>query len=184
MRLEKPEPWKLIINSSALLLWLIGGAFSVGILFLLINLWIVADFALSQEVLALSLLLFLVFIYFSSSIRKPTIRAIFDKQNGYFTVEKKWIWSHQIIQHPITKIKSIQVAQKGRFGKARVYFKINVELFSGELVPISAMNYRPEGKVRMIANELIDFLETEKSSHLTIKEIKQDVENRLGSSLQ
>ncbi|MCA9935875.1 MAG: hypothetical protein H6662_00545 [Ardenticatenaceae bacterium] len=184
MRLEKPTPWKLIIKSGALFLWIIGGIFSFGLLFLLGYLWIIADVTLSIELRCSSLILLLLICRTLLVFRLPTVNAIFDKQKGYFVLEKKWIWTYRTLaKYPLAAVRNVQVVQKGRFGKASLYFKIKVELISGEIVPISVMNYRPEAYVRMIATELIDFLESTYLLDLAAKQ-RKDNEAHLQSSLE
>jgi hypothetical protein len=176
MHIEKPTPWNLIIKSSTILVWILYGATGFAVIYLLVILWIEANFVVGQEVIGLSLPLLLIIFYSLSKFRLPIMKVSFDKHDGYFTLEKKWLWTHQIVQHPMGEIKDIHVIQKGRFGKARLYYKIRVELFSGVRVPISAMNYRPEEHVRTIAKELKEFLETANLSDLAAKQ-KQGDEN-------
>ena len=162
MRLEKPSPYKLIIKSNMLLLWIIGGVFSLPVTFMLIALWIEVQFEVSQEVLFFSFLLLLILYYGISRFRIPTIEATFDLQASNFTLEKKWLWIHSSKITPISEINDIQVIQKGRFGKAKLYYRIEVELVSGEVIALSAGNYRDEEGVRWLAKELRNFLKIER----------------------
>ncbi len=143
-----------------LLVWIIGGVFSLAIFFLLISLWISVQFVIGQEVVGLTFLLLLVLDYSLSRFRLPTIEAIFDVHAGYFMLEKKWLWIRRTVKHPISEIRDIHVIRKGRFGKAKLYYRIEVELISGEMVSLSAANYRPEEHVRRRAKELGEFLGT------------------------
>ena len=162
MQLEKPTPWQLTIKSSALQIWILGGILSLVLLCLFIVLVngssISQETVLSQEVVFLISLFLISIVYFLAGFRLPTIIAIFDLQEGNFILEKRWLLGKKIVRYPVAKMKKVHVLQKGRFGKAKLYYKIKVELRSGELVPLSASNYRSENSLKMIANQLEEFL--------------------------
>lgn len=167
MQLEKPTPWQLMTKSSALLNWILGGIFSLFFLYPFITLVkgasISQETVLSQEVIFLISFFLIPVVYFLTSFRLPTIIAIFDLQEGNFLLEKRWFLGKKIVRYPIAKMKKVHVIQKGRFGKAKLYYKIKVELQSGELLPLSASNYREKNSLQMIANELDEFLNLKES---------------------
>lgn len=158
MRLEKYSSQKIITKASMSRVWIFGGVTILGIIYLLTVLWLNAEFVVSQEILGVSFLLLLLLYYPLSRFRLPTIEATFDVQKGNFILEKKWFWMNQIVNYSILEIKDIHTVQKGRFGKAKLYFRIEVELISGAMVPLSTGNYRPEQNVKMRALELEEFL--------------------------
>ncbi|MCP4425806.1 MAG: hypothetical protein GY803_15040 [Chloroflexi bacterium] len=125
---------------------------------MLIVTWGSAGFSFSQELIGLSLLVLLFLYKSASNMRSPTTVTTFDKSRSYFTVERKWLWKQQAIEHSLANIRDVLVIQKGRFGKARIYFRIEIELFSGERIALSSVNYRPEQTVRQKADAIRQFL--------------------------
>jgi hypothetical protein len=69
------------------------------------------------------------------------------------------LWKNETIQHPIQTIRDIHVSRKGDMGKDRKYFKIILELDSGELLPLSSGNHMPERIVRQQAQTIGTFIE-------------------------
>jgi hypothetical protein len=158
MRIEKPASWNFIIKASAWFVWFLSISWFLGAICLLVYLWVLAEFVVSQVVIALSILILIFMLWSLKGLRIPTIVTTYDKIENKFTMEEKWIWKSRISEYPLSSVKNIQVFQKGKFGKNSLYYKIKVELDSGNLIAISSQNYRPEKRVRWIAKELMDFL--------------------------
>lgn len=164
MHLDRPYPRQLIIESSMLFLWVFSGAVGLVIICILVALWIDVQFAISQEVIGITLLLFLGLFYSLSRLRLPTISTIFDLNSQCFKLKKKRVWELQTVEYLVSEIVDVHVMQKGRFGRAKFYYRIEIELVSGEMVSLSAGNYRSELHVRKVAKELADFLGMNNSS--------------------
>jgi len=117
--------------------------------------------ALGEAMLIFCLILLFITLRF---LFLPTVVATFDKNHCQFILERTWFWKSEMAQYPIQTINDIQVIQKGRFGKERRYFKIFVKLDTGELLPLSAMYYRPEIVVRHQADFIRTFLHLTRDS--------------------
>jgi hypothetical protein len=113
---------------------------------------------LRQEVIGLSLLASIPLLKFLSGVRTPTTTATFDKTLGSLTIERKWLWKQELINYSLADIQGISVIRKGSYGKAREYFKIWVQFSSGENLPLTPGNYRPEKAVEHRANKIREFL--------------------------
>jgi hypothetical protein len=120
--------------------------------------WVSAEFQAGQEVIGLSLLASIPLLKFLSGFRTPTTTATFDKTLGSLTIERKWLWKQELINYSLADIQGISVIRKGSYGKAREYFKIWVQFSSGENLPLTPGNYRPEKAVEHRANKIREFL--------------------------
>ncbi len=149
----------LVIKFSPIFGWILGvGGISLGICVVLLTWLSLISSEQSISGILFSLLLFIIALPLSLT---PTVIATFDKSNGYFILERKWLWKNETVRHPIHTIKDVLAIRKGDFGKNRTYFKIIVELDSGELLPLSKANYRLEAWIREQARVIRVFLELE-----------------------
>ncbi len=164
MKLEKPTPRKLIIKSNLLFIWIISGFLILLPFFTVFFLWQDSDYLITQGLAVISILLIILFLFKPISLlRLPTHISTFDVNDSQFMIEKKWIWAQKNSQYLIENIKNVHVIQKGRTSKGKIYFKLEVELFSGETLPLSSTSYRPESSVRKVAEELRKFLSANSS---------------------
>lgn len=158
MRIKKLSSWKLRIEASALFVWFLSVVWCLVTICLLIYLWVLAEFVISQVVVVITCLM-IIFIFWSlSKLRIPTTISTYDKIEDAFKLERKWIWTSQSVEYPLSAIKDVQVIQKGRYGKNSLYYRIEVVIDSGDCIALSSGNYRLEKRVRWIAKELTDFL--------------------------
>ena len=158
MRLVEQTSSRLVIKASAVLIWILSGVYSLGMIILIIFMWVSAEFQAGQEIIGLSLLASIPLVKFLSGFRIPTTTATFDKTIGSLKMERKWLWKEEVVNYSLDQIQTVMVIRKGSFGKARRYFKIWLQLTTVDKLPLTPMNYRPENFVKHRANEIKKFL--------------------------
>lgn len=158
MHLDKPNKNLIILSSSMEFVWGLMMIFSILILFALVGVWVSGDSSDLEMKWIYSVFGAFVLIWLNWPLLTPTINSKFDRGLNQLLIEKKWIWKAETETIPLDKIKDILVVQKGRIGKARHYFRLELKLDDNSQIKLSSGNYRPKMLVDSRANDLREFL--------------------------
>ncbi len=157
--IQQPTPSQLMVKSNTILNWIFATAITgLGIYLIVWSWFFLPDrtFNASMVVTAFAFFLFAMSVWL---FHFSTVITTFNKSDGFFTQERKWLWKNETIQHPIQTIRDIHVFRKSEMGKDRKYFKIILELDSGEMLPLSSASHMPEQIVRQQALGIRTFIE-------------------------
>ena len=162
MQVRRPTSTSLVVTSSMVMARILYVA-----LYMALPLWLVwpilkeSEIQSIHDIQSVAILLGIVLVisafgYFK--MRGPTIVSTFDNQLNSLTLEKNWFWKSKTETVQYSNIKNIHVVQKGKFGKARRYFRVEIELLNQDRIRLSSANYRPKEGVERAADQIMEFL--------------------------
>ncbi|MEM8857015.1 MAG: hypothetical protein AAGD96_01755 [Chloroflexota bacterium] len=158
MHCDQLNEQKLRLSAPMEFIWVAFAILSVFPIYGLVQIWIDLEQSDFEGKLFLSSLLLLVLIWLNRSLFHPSITSGFDKSENKLEIERKWVWKTELQNYDLESIEEVLVTQKGNFGKARSYFRIELKLENDQIIRLSSANYRPEENVRREAKKIQTFL--------------------------
>lgn len=161
MKIAEQTEYELKLTDSAGCLWLfglffvvIGGIFILGLLGLFTNLNELSDLEKAAAWL-MSLSGFSAGVYFI--YQNPGSGILFDKRNNSLTITRTGLFRNQREQYRLNEILNIVLSQSTDIDGDPVY-RIEAELKTGKLVPLSLIWIQNKGVQDELLNKIKEFL--------------------------
>lgn len=117
--------------------WSMNLIFSLIPIGIFIWLWSTTQFEFDPDGISLAIGILIWSLWIASEIFRPSLITTFEKESNLITQHKKWLWREETTTHPLTEVIAVHLSRKRGIGKARRYFRLILELHSGEHIPLS-----------------------------------------------